>query len=284
MYGLSAVAAASVDSAERSQPARFGLDPVDALLGEQPRRARRAAVIDCSRLRAISGMRTLSSNWPCRPPTVIAVSLPITCALDLQHDLGDHRVDLARHDRGALLQLRQEQLADPGARARAHQREVVGDLRQRDGDDLQRARQLDQRVAVGLRLERVLRRRDLPGRWPRAASPRTRAANSGCVFRPVPVAVPPSGICATCGSALRTRSRAEADLRGVAGELLAERHGHGVHQVRAAGLDDVLERRRPSPRTPPRAARAPAAGRSSPRRARRGGRRSGRRRSTTGPC
>ncbi len=34
---------------------------------------------------------------------------------------------------------------------------------------------------------------------------------------------------------------AEPDLRGVAGELLAERHGHGVHQVRAAGLDDVLE-------------------------------------------
>ena len=28
----------------------------------------------------MSGMRTLSSNWPCRPPTVIAVSLPMTCA------------------------------------------------------------------------------------------------------------------------------------------------------------------------------------------------------------
>ena len=36
--------------------------------------------IDCSRLRAISGIRTLSSNWPCMPPIVIAVSLPITCA------------------------------------------------------------------------------------------------------------------------------------------------------------------------------------------------------------
>ncbi len=32
-----------------------------------------------------------------------------------------------------------------------------------------------------------------------------------------------------------------ADLRGVAGELLAERHGHGVHPVRAAGLDHVVE-------------------------------------------
>ncbi len=34
---------------------------------------------------------------------------------------------------------------------------------------------------------------------------------------------------------------AERDLRGVAGELLAERDGHRVHQVRAPGLDDVLE-------------------------------------------
>ena len=33
------------------------------------------------------------------------------------------------------------------------------------------------------------------------------AAKSGCVFRPVPVAVPPSGICATRGSASATRAR-----------------------------------------------------------------------------
>ena len=38
-----------------------------------------------------------------------------------------------------------------------------------------------------------------------------------------------------------TRSCAERDLRGVAGELLAERDGDGVHQVRAPGLDDVLK-------------------------------------------
>jgi hypothetical protein len=44
---------------------------------------------------------------------------------DLQHDLRHHGVDLAGHDRGALLQLRQKNLTDPGARARAHQREVI---------------------------------------------------------------------------------------------------------------------------------------------------------------
>src|SRR6266540_3317738 len=36
--------------------------------------------MDCSRLRAISGMYTFSSKAPERPPTVMAASLPITCA------------------------------------------------------------------------------------------------------------------------------------------------------------------------------------------------------------
>ena len=150
--------------------------------------------------------------------------------------------------------------------------------------DLQRARQLDERVAVALRLERVLGRADRRARLGARAARAPCAANSGCVFRPVPVAVPPSGICATCGSALRDARAAEPDLRGVAGELLAERDRHGVHQVRAAGLDDVLERLGLGGERRARAARAPAAAGSSPRRARRGGPRTGRRRWTTAPC
>ena len=39
---------------------------------------------------------------------------------------------------------------------------------------------------------------------------RTFSANFGCVFRPVPVAVPPSGIWPTCTSAAATRSCASA--------------------------------------------------------------------------
>ena len=77
---------------------------------------------------------------------------------------------------------------------------------------------------------------------------------------------------------------AEPDLRRVAGELLAERDRDRVHQVRAAGLDDVLERLGLGGERAPRAARARAAAGSWPPRARRGGRRRGRRRSTTGPC
>ena len=218
------------------------------------------------------------------PPIVIAVSLPITCADDLEHDLRDHRVDLAGHDRRALLQLGQEDLADPGARAGAHQREVVRDLGQRDGDDLQRAGQLDERVAVAPAPRTGPRAAGSRGRSARSASRARLAANSGCVLRPVPVAVPPSGICATCGSALRTRLRAEPDLRGVAAELLAERDRHRVHQVRAAGLDDVgelvgLRRERALELLERGQQRVGGL-----RRARRGARRSGRRRWRTGPC
>ena len=105
----------------------------------------------------------------------------------------------------------------PGARAGAHQREVAGDLRQRDGEHLQRAGELDERVAVGLRLERVERRGDLFQAGLACCSrARTFSANFGWVFRPVPVAVPPSGICPTWTSADGDPLLGERDLRGVA--------------------------------------------------------------------
>ena len=54
-----------------------------------------------------------------------------------------------------------------------------------------------------------------------------------------------------------------AHLRRVAAELLAERHRHGVHQVRPARLDDVVELARLRLERARRAGRAPAAGRAS---------------------
>ena len=53
---------------------------------------------------------------------------------DLQHDLADHRVDLAGHDRRAGLDRGQRELAQPAARAGAEQAHVRGDLRQRQRD------------------------------------------------------------------------------------------------------------------------------------------------------
>jgi hypothetical protein len=79
MYGFSAVATASVDAALRFVPSRLTSMP-STHFSANATDVVDSRWIDCSRLRAISGMRTLSSNWPCMPPIVIAVSLPITCA------------------------------------------------------------------------------------------------------------------------------------------------------------------------------------------------------------
>ena len=69
----------------------------------------------------------------------------------------------------------------------------------------------------------------------------TRSAKPSGVLMPVPTAVPPRGSSATRGSDGLEPLDAESHDRGVAAELLAEHHRGGVHQVRAAGLHDVVE-------------------------------------------
>ena len=209
-----------------------GLDALDALLAQGVRRRRQQV----DRLQQVARDQRdphveleLALHAADRDRGVVADHL----RGDLQHDLRDHRVDLPGHDRRALLQLGQEQLADAGARAGAHQREVLGDLGQRHGDDLQRAGQLHQRVAVGLRLEGVLGGADV--------QPRRVGEQRAHLLGEVRVRV-------EAGAGRRAAERdlgdvgqrvahalgAEPDLRGVARELLPERHRDGVHQVRAA--------------------------------------------------
>ena len=153
---------------------------------------------------------------------MIAVSLPITCALTWSTTSGRTGLTLPGMIEEPFWSFGQEDLADPGARARAHEREVVGDLGQRHRDHLQRTGQLDQRVTVGLRLERVLRRAD--------SSPVSALSVSRTLDGEVAVRVEAG---AGRGSAERdlghvrqrrllTALAAEPDLRGVAGELLAD--------------------------------------------------------------
>ena len=105
----------------------------------------------------MTGSITLSSKLPAaaaeRDRGVVADHLRD----DLAHRLGHDRVDLARHDRRAGLQVGDVDLHQTGARARAHPAQVVGDLVQRDRDRAQHARALDQRVTRRLRLEVVAR-------------------------------------------------------------------------------------------------------------------------------
>src|SRR5207248_713172 len=77
--GAEAVAAARVISAERSHPSSFASMP-STHFSARTREELESSLIESRRLRASSGTRTFSSNWPCEPATVIAASLPITCA------------------------------------------------------------------------------------------------------------------------------------------------------------------------------------------------------------
>ena len=119
------------------------------------REALASSLIESSRFRAISGTKTLSSKWPCMPPTVIAASLPITCAATCVTTSGMTGFTLPGMIELPFCSSGQEDLGEAGARAGAQEAQVVRDLRQRDGDGLQRARRLDEGVARRLRLEGI---------------------------------------------------------------------------------------------------------------------------------
>jgi hypothetical protein len=155
------------------------------------------------------------------------------------------RVDLARHDRAARLVLRQLQLTQPATRARRQPAHVVGDLHQRDRQRLQRTVRADQRIVRRPARRSGWRARRRAGRCRARAAAATRWPNSGCVFSPVPTAVPPTASSCSGGRLACTHARAMGELRHPAGHFLPERERRGVLQMGAADLDDVG----PTPRT-----------------------------------
>ena len=171
--------------------------------------ARRAGAIDCSRLRAISGMRTLSSNWPCMPPIVIAVSLPITCAETCRTTSGITGLTLPGMIEEPFCSSGRSISPIPARGPEPISARSLAILVSETAttfsapESSTRASRLacasngSRGAAICLSLDSLRRRA------------RTFAANCGCVFRPVPVAVPPSGICRRGERRLR-RARAEA--------------------------------------------------------------------------
>ena len=219
-------------------------------------------VSDSSRQRPMTGSMTLSSKLPLAPGQRDRRVVADHLGAHHERGLRDDRVDLARHDAGARLQVGQVDLAEPGARSRAHPPQVVADLGQADRDHLGGAAERHQRVLAGLAPRSGCPPRAAGCRSARRARAITAAANPGAAFRPVPAAVPPSGSSAAPSAACRMPGPTELDLAGVAAELLAEGHRHGVHQVGAAGLDHggelgLLARQRRR-RGGPGPARAPA--------------------------
>ena len=140
------------------------------------------------------------------PPTVIAASLPITCAATCVTTSGMTGLTLPGMIELPFWSSGQEDLGEAGARAGAHEAEVVGDLRQRDGDGLQRARGLDERVARGLRLERIGGREDRQAGVGRERARGRARRTPGACSGPVPTAVPPSGIWPTRSSVASMRA------------------------------------------------------------------------------
>ena len=173
---------------------------------------------------AITGICTLSSNEPLAPAHATVASLPTTRAATMSTASGmtgltlPGMIDEPGCRSGIAISPR------PGVRAGAHPAQVVADLGEADRDGAQRTGQLDQPVARALRLEVVARLGQRQARCPRASSAMTRCGKPAGVLIPVPTAVPPSGTSAARGSADCEPLDAVAHRRGVAAELLAERH------------------------------------------------------------
>lgn len=163
------------------------------------------------------------------------------------HDLGaEHgqglalrRVDLAGHDAGAGLVLRQHQLAEAAAGAAAEVADVLGDLGERRGQRVEGARGLDDGVVGGERLELVGRRPELGARHladllrdglGEALEGVDARAHGGAALRQEP----------EVGERALHPPDAEVQLRDVAGELLGQGQGRGVLEMRPADLDDLL--------------------------------------------
>ena len=165
-----------------------------------------SSAIDDSRLRAISGMRTLSSKLPCMPPIVIAVSLPITCAATCSTTSGITGLTLPGMIDEPFCSSGRNSSPMPARgpepiSARSCAIFVIETATTFSAPEsstsasrLACASNGSSGAEIFSPVSAVRRRRTL-------------LANCGWVFRPVPVAVPPSGICATRGRVSATRAR-----------------------------------------------------------------------------
>src|ERR1700722_16567265 len=153
--------------------------------------------------------------------------------------LGNHRVDLARHDAAARLQRRQRNLAQTRQRAAVHPAQVIGDFHEADRDHLELPGELHRGVlgrhgleVIGCRGERHARdRRELGAETLPELRVRIDAgAHGGAALRQLQQA-------RLCGL---LACKSLFALGAPAGELLLQRHRHGIHQVRAPGLHDAL--------------------------------------------
>ena len=159
---------------------------------------------------------------------------------DLLHGLGHDRVHLPGHDRRSRLEIGDVDLREPCVRSAPHPPDVSGDLVERDRDHATDTRGLDERVARALGLEVIAGL----GEWQLHVGGDLR---DGALREPTRAVDAGADRGAAEGQLADARQHRDDPLDAVldglcvAAELLAERDGSGVHQMRAAGLDHCLE-------------------------------------------
>ena len=159
---------------------------------------------------------------------------------DLVDHLGDHRVDLRRHDRGARLALRQVDFVQTSARAGRQQAQVVADLRQLHRGALDSAVHHHVTAGVRGRLDQVRRRLDvqtgdLAQRGDHLVTVAARGVDAGADGGGTQVDLQQRVGRAADGALFLGEVGAEG------GEFLAQGHRDGVLKLGAAHLDDVGE-------------------------------------------
>ena len=186
-------------------------------------------------------MRTFSSNWPCSPPTVIAVSLPITCAETCSTTSGITGLTLP----GMI----EEPFCSSGS--------SISPMPARGPEPISARSPAIFVSDTAITFSAP----ESSTSASRLACASNGSSGAAICFRPDSLLQPRAHLLGElrvrvqAGAGRRAAERdlpdvherrgdpllAERDLRGVAGELLPERDRHRVHQVRAPGLDDVLE-------------------------------------------
>ena len=201
--------------------------------------------IDCSRLYAITGIITLSSNVLPKPlaANVIVASLPMTCAatcstISLITGLTfPGMIELPGCVAGIV------NLADSAARAAGKPANVVGDLRERDRDRLELPGCFDHPIFRRLCFEMVFRFDEIHAagfcdHGDRLFGEIRMRIDSGPDGRSTERQL------AQCANRLFRAHHGKLRLRRVAGKFLPESDRRRILQMRSPDFDDIVELRR----------------------------------------
>ncbi len=188
----SAVTSMSELATCRAMTSRFGSMPTTQCSRKLSHASARSSTLSSTSC-TIIGLNTLSSQMPPRAGDADGDVVAHHVRAHHRERLGLRRVHLARHDRAAGLVRRDEDLAEAGARTAREEAHVVPDLhaRRRAAGEACRSWRPARRGPRAPRTCSARVRNGMP-RELRDLRRRRASAHSGCEFRPVPTAVPPS--------------------------------------------------------------------------------------------